>query len=100
MQLFKFPLSFLFHSMVKCELDLLDRVQERALRLIGHGQMNNRAIQNAYGIEPLWERPRKHHLALMYRLSRIDSYIDTTRPEIALGSRNKITFLIPKTNLT
>ena len=40
---------------------------------------------------------RKHHLALMYRLSRIDSYIDTTRPKIALSSINEIT---PKTNLT
>ena len=29
--------DFLFDSTVKCELDLLDRVQERALRLIGHG---------------------------------------------------------------
>ena len=62
--------------------------------------MNNRAIENAYGIEPLRECHRKHHLALMYRLSKIDSYIDTTRPKIALRSRNKITFLTPKTNLT
>ena len=29
--------DFLFDSTVKCELDLLDRAQERALRLIGHG---------------------------------------------------------------
>ena len=65
--------DFLFISTVKCELDLLDRVQERALRLIGHGQVINRAIENAYSIEPLREWCRKHHLALMYRLSRIDS---------------------------
>ena len=81
-------------------MDLLDQVQERALRLIGCGQMNNRAVENAYGIEPLRERCRKHHLALMYELSRIDSYIDTTRPEIALRSRNKIKILTPKTDLT
>ena len=36
----------------------------------------------------------------MYRLSRIDLYIDTTRPKIALRSRNKIKYLTPKTNLT
>ena len=36
----------------------------------------------------------------MYRLSRIDSYIDTTRPEIALRSRNEIKCSTPKTNLT
>ena len=48
-------LDFLFDSTVKCKLDLLDRLRERALRLIGRGQMNNRAIENAYGIEPLRE---------------------------------------------
>ena len=59
--------DFLLDSTVKCELDLLDRAQERALRLVGRGQMNNRAIENVYGIEPRRQR-RKHHLALMYRL--------------------------------
>ena len=88
--------DFFFASTVKCELDLLDWVQERALRLIGCSQMYKRAIENAYSIEPLRERRRKHHFVLMYRLSRIDA----TRPEIALRSRNEIHFLNPKTNLT
>ena len=92
--------DFLFESTIKYELDLLDRIQERALRLIGNGQMNNRAIENAYAIEPLRTRRRKHHLALMYRLSKIDSYLDLTRPEIDLRSRNKIKFSTAKTKLT
>ena len=53
-----------------------------------------------YGIEPLKTRRCKHHLALMYRLSKIDSYIESTRPEIVLRNRNKIKFLVPKTKLT
>ena len=92
--------DFLFDSTVKLELDLLDRIQERVLALIGWGQMNNREIENIYTIELLRARRRKHHLALMYRLSKIDLYIDHARPEIALRSRNKVKFKIPKTKLT
>ena len=38
--------DFLFDSTVKCELD---RVQKRTLRLIGLGQINNRAIESSKG---------------------------------------------------
>ena len=47
----------------------------------------------------LRERRRKHHLFLMYRLSKIETYIDTDRPEIVLRSRDKIKFRTPVTKL-
>ena len=74
--------------------------QERALTLIGQGRQNKNIIRNTYGIESLQARRRKHHLALMYRLSRIDAYIDQDRPEIVLRNRLKIKFITPKTKLT
>ena len=46
------------------------------------------------------ERRRKHHLALMYMISRINLYIDDERPEIILRNRNKIKFKTPITKLT
>ena len=36
----------------------------------------------------------------MYRMSKIDSYLDKDRPEVALRSRNKIKFRTPVTKLT
>ena len=92
--------DFLFDSTVKYELDLLDRIQDRALRLIGRGQPNNRAIEDIYNFEPLKAKRRKHHLALMYRLSKNGLYLDTARPKIALRSRNKVKFTTAKTKLT
>ena len=32
-------------------LDLLDRIQDRAIKLIGNGQVNNTVIENVYAIE-------------------------------------------------
>ena len=92
--------DFLFDSTVKRELDLLDNIQERALTLIGRGQVNNRMIENTYAIEPLKARRRKHHLSLMYRISKIKAYLDTSRPEIILRNRDKIKFVTAKTKLT
>ena len=65
--------DFLFESTIKYELDLLDKIQERALAIIGQGHMDSIFLANRYDIEPLVVRRRKHHLALMYRLSKIDS---------------------------
>ena len=92
--------DFIFESTVKRELDLLDKIQDRALTLIGRGQVDNIFVENTYAIEPLKARRRKHHLALMYRLSKIDDYLDTARPEIVLRNRDKIKFITPKTKLT
>ena len=92
--------DFLFDSTTKHELYSLDKVQDRAMRLIGRGHINNRAVENMYNIEPLKDRRHRHHLALMYRLSRIDRYIDADRPDITLRSRNKIKFQTPRTKLT
>ena len=82
--------DLLFDSTVKRELDLLDNILERALTLIGRGQVNNRMIENTYAIEPLKARWRKHHLSLMYRISKIEAYLDTSRPEIILRNRPQI----------
>ena len=81
-------------------LDLLDRIQDRAIKLIDNGQVNNTVIENVYAIESLRMRRKTHHLSLMYRLSRIDSYIDLARLEMDLRSRNKIKFSMAKTKLT
>ena len=43
----------IFDSAVKCEVDLLDRIQDRALKVIGRGQLDNAAIEIAYNIESL-----------------------------------------------
>ena len=75
-------------------------MQERALTLIGQGGQNKNIIRNTYDIESLQARRRKHHLALMYRMSRIDAYIDQDKPEIVLRNRLKIKFITPKTKLT
>ena len=92
--------AFLFESATKQELKSLDKVQNRAVRLIGRGHHENEHIENIYSIELLKDRRRRHHLALMYRLSRIERYLDTDRPDIILRNRNKIKFLTPKTKLT
>ena len=70
--------AFLFESATKQELKSLDKVQNRAVRLIGRGHQENERIENIYSIEPLKDRRRKHHLALMYRLSRIERYLQTS----------------------
>ena len=36
----------------------------------------------------------------MFRLSNVESYLDTTRPAINLRSRNKVKFNVPTTKLT
>ena len=92
--------DFICDSAVKSEVDLLDRIQNRAIKVIGRGQLNNVAIENLYNIEPLRAWRRKHHLALMYRLSKTGLYADTTRPEIELRRRHKIKFSVAKTKLT
>ena len=76
--------DFLFDSTVKRELDLLDKIQERALTIIGRGQINNKEVETMYALEPLVAKRRKHHLSLMYRLSKIGTYLDENRPEIIL----------------
>ena len=92
--------DFLFESTVKRELGLLDKVQTRAIRLIRYGDASGTSMERVYRIIPLRERRRKHHLSLMYRLSKIETYIDTDRPEIVLRSRDKIKFRTPVTKLT
>ena len=92
--------DFLFDSTVKRELDLLDKIQERALTIIGRGQINNKEVETMYALEPLVTRRRKHHLYLMYRLSKIGTYLDENRPEIILRNKNKIKFRTAYTRLT
>ena len=36
----------------------------------------------------------------MYRISKIEAYLDTSRPEIILRNRDKIKFVTAKTKLT
>ena len=65
-----------------------------------HGQMIIELLRMCMALDPKG-MAQKTPLGLnVSRLSRIDSYIDTTRPEIVLRSRNKIKLLTPKTNLT
>ena len=92
--------DFLFESTVKRELEMLDKVQARAIRPIRYGDASSVSMERVYSIIPLRERRRKHHLSLMYRLSKIETYIDTDRPEIVLRSRDKIKFQTPVTKLT
>ena len=88
----KVTLFFLFGGTTKHELNSLDKVNDRAMRLIGRSHLNNRAVENMYNIEPLKDRRHRHYLALMDRLSRINGYIDTDRPDITLRSRKKKKF--------
>ena len=92
--------DFLFDSATKRSLDSLDRIQKRAVRIIGNFKRADCLISLKYNLIPLKERRRKHHLALMYRISRINLYIDDERPEIILRNRNKIKFKTPITKLT
>ena len=95
--------DFLFESAPKYELDYLDTVQKRAIRIIKFGngtEIHNEEIERKYSLTKLYMRRRIHHLALMYRLSDIESYIDSTRPNIDLRSRNKIKFRTDVTKLT
>ena len=45
-----------------------------------------------YGLRPLCQRRREHHLLIMYRLSHVVEYLGLDRPEIVLRNRNKIKF--------
>ena len=50
-------------------------------------------MERIYSIVRLKERQRKHHLAMMYRVSVIESYLDVERPESNRRNRNKMKFL-------
>ena len=63
-------------------------------------QLTYSHYQGSINITPLKERRKKHHLSLMYRLSRVETYLENTRPEINLRSRHKIKFSIPVTKLS
>ena len=91
---------FLFESTVKRELDLLDKIQARAIGLISYGDHSGASMERIYNISPLRDRRRKHHLALMYRLSTVEKYLDNDRPRIILRSRNKIKLRTSATRLT
>ena len=95
--------DFLVESAPTKDINNLDKIQERAFKQIRFGAHRNlpcHRIDDVYNIVPLKERRKKHHLSLMYRLSSIDSYLDTSRPGINLRSRNKIKFSVPVTKLT
>ena len=95
--------DFLVESAPMKEIKLLDKLQDRAIRLIRYGNHMNlpaQAIEIMHNITPLKERRKKHHLSLMYRLSRVETYLENTRPEINLRSRHKIKFSIPVTKLS
>ena len=72
------------------------------VRIIGNFKFKRAdcLISLKYNLIPLRERKRKHHLALLYRISRINFYIDDKRPEIILKNRNEIKFKTPVTKLT
>ena len=53
-----------------------------------------------YGLQTLRKRRESHHLVLMYRLSRDESYVESYRPDIELRSNNKIKLKIRTTKLT
>ena len=95
--------DFLVESAPLKEVNLLNKLQERAIKQIQFGEHINpgqERIEDIYNIVPLKERRRKHHLSLMYRLSIIPSYLEVKRPEINLRSRKKIKFSVPVTKLT
>ena len=95
--------DFLFESAPKRVTDQLDKLQRRALKIIDsdkHRNYNDKALENVYLLKPLADRRREHHLALMYRLREIPSYINEDRPEVVLRNRNKIKFKISATKLT
>ena len=85
------------------EIKLLDKLQDRAVKLIrngNHRDLSAQATEMMRNITPLKERRKKHHLSLMYRLSRIEAYLENKQPEINLRSQHKIEFSIPATKLT
>ena len=95
--------NFLVDSAPVKEIKLLDKLQERAIKQIrydAHRTVSLQAIMDRYNIVPLKERRNKHHLALMYRLSTIELYLETDRPAVNLPSRRKIKFSTPATKLT
>ena len=49
-------------------------------------------LSNHYRIAPLKERRADHLSAIMFRLSKDDTYLDRSRPEIHLRNRNKVKF--------
>ena len=95
--------DFLLESAPKRATDQLDKLQRRALKIIDSGKhrnYNDKALENIYLLKPLTDRRREHHLALMYRMKEILSYINEDRPQVVLRNRNKIKFKISATKLT
>ena len=82
------------------EIDLLDQIQERAVKLIRFGKYRNRldgTVEEDYNIIPLRERRKKAHLVLTCRISGFESFLAEKRPKINMRSRNEIKFSITVT---
>ena len=95
--------DFLVDSCNKKTTDQLDRIQKRAVKIIDQARHKNSTyaeLLEIYGIEDLVMRRKKHHLAVMYRQSHVNSNLDTRRPEADLRSNLKIRFKNKVTQLT
>ena len=94
--------DFLINSCTKFKVDKLDRIQKRAVKIIdGYKHIGAQCeyVLMLYGFDDLGARRNHHHLAVMYRHSKLPGNIETYRPGISLRSNNKLKFKIKTTQL-
>ena len=65
-----------------------------------HRGLKYRDLLMLYGLDDLGIRRKRHHLAVMFRHSKMTDHLDKTRPEFILRNSNKLKFKIKTTQLT
>ena len=77
------------------KIERLQTLQDKAVHSIDNREypgMDKAILSNLYRMSPLKERRAEHLSAIMYRLSKDESLLEISRPEIHLRNRNKIKF--------
>ena len=95
--------DFLIDSCTQLRIEKLDGIQKRSVKIIDgykHRGMKYENLLALYGLEHLGLRRKRHHLAVMYRHSKVKEHIDDVRPEMTLRNNRKVKFKIKTTQLT
>ena len=79
--------DFIIESGPKVYIDRLNKLHEKALRIIDcntNRKLSHEKLETLFGLWSPATRRHKHHCALMYRLSKRGDFLDTYRPKIHL----------------
>ena len=86
--------DFMIKSGLPCEISLLVKLHERAVKVIDNNQheLSVKDLMNHYRLQPLSDRQDEHTLSIMYRQSKKADFLDLDRPRVNLSGRGNIKF--------